>query len=369
MTKGDDSLFDHDDTRESSRYMDRRTALKGGLAAMVAIAGSGLVGANAADALLRTRLRGLTELPRKKLIPMNVVNSTSAGNQTLEALIEVKGYYTKYGVTVNNQSVSSGTVVLASLDSGAADLTIFEGMSSVFPALQAGLPLRLIAGINRGGGGYIATNNPAIKTMADIRGHKVAGGPPNALLYQEYAAMFAKYGFTMSDVTYENVGSSIACFEALVAGVVEVSTATAGNLVGQKGIRVIGDTSKLIPKWFEQTAVASLSTIQNKREGLIGVLAAYANLFQYLATPESKEDYILAYVSAGNGDRAQATADWNVQYRDKTYQANLALPKSGVDYVQGQNVLTGSQRSVLPYNQIVDLALAEAAVKKTGYKG
>jgi ABC-type nitrate/sulfonate/bicarbonate transport system substrate-binding protein len=107
--------------------------------------------------------------------------------------------------------------------------------------------------------------------------------------------------------------------------------------------------------------VASEKAIKGKRKALVKVLAAYAKLFRYLATPESKTKYVAAYVAAG-GSQEEGGVEWQFIQQHKAYSPTLDLPVDKANYVQKLNVEAGSQKKVIPYEKYVDLSLRKDAL-------
>jgi hypothetical protein len=128
------------------------------------------------------------------------------------------------------------------------------------------------------------------------------------------------------------------------------------------GVHPVASVWKVLPSWVNQGSYTSTSAIQNKREGLIGTLAAYNHLFRYLQAPGSETDYVNAYVKAG-GTSATAKTLWNWYQQTRPFDIGITLSPALVSYMQQMNILVKAQTSVLPYSKVTDMSLAQDAAK------
>ena len=125
-----------------------------------------------------------------------------------------------------------------------------------------------------------------------------------------------------------------------------------------------GRTYESLPEYVSQAAFASAQAIARKRELIVKTLAAYAKLYRFIMSGDSEADFIAAYAAGLGKDNPEAArAQWRL-YRDiQPFAANLSLDEQRVRYMQELNVLTGTQRAVMPYNRLADLSLARDALK------
>lgn len=294
---------------------------------------------------------------------VKILNTSATAAIAINHLLDSGGYFTKAGVKAQVTNVSSGNQVLAGVVSGSADLTVLSGLIGVFPGIEKGMDLKVVAGTEVVSTSALFSGNPAVKSVRDLAGKTVGVGAVGSELYDVFAALLAKYGIDKSSVTFRNVGSSADSLKAALAKQIDCGYGQVGNqpLASQHGVRMIATVNKELPLWINQGAVASAKAISSKRDALVRVLAAYAKLFQYLATPTSKTPYVNAYVAAG-GSSAEAQAEWEFLYQNKAYSPTLDLPENKVQFLQQQNVAAGSQKSVLDYHGYTDLTLRDDAL-------
>jgi ABC-type nitrate/sulfonate/bicarbonate transport system substrate-binding protein len=298
---------------------------------------------------------------------IKIINTSAVGAFAVDNLLSSGGYFKKAGVSATITNVSAGDQVLAAVATGSADITMLSGMISVFPAISKGVDLKVLGGTEVVSTSAIFTSDPSVKSVSDLAGKTIGVGAVGSELYDVFAALLAKYHISRSSVTFQNVGSSADSFSAVLAGKIDVGYGQVGDQVtaAKHGARMIATVNSELPLWINQGAVASSSTITSKRSSLVKVLAAYASLFKYLATTDSKADYVKAYVAAG-GSSAEAETEWQFLHSNTAYSPTLTLPEDKMNFLQQQNVGNGTQDKVLAFSSYTDFSLrgdALASVK------
>jgi ABC-type nitrate/sulfonate/bicarbonate transport system substrate-binding protein len=294
---------------------------------------------------------------------VKILNTSAVAAIAINHLLTSGKYFENVGVQATVTNVSSGNQVLAGVASGSADITVLSGLIGVFPGIEKGMNLKVVAGTQVVSTSALFSGNPAIRSVHDLGGRSLGVGAVGSELYDVFAALLAKYGIDKSTVTFRNVGSSADSLKAALAKQIDCGYGQVGNqpLASKQGVRMIATVNQELPLWINQGAVASTSAISSKRDALVKVLAAYAKLFQYLATAESKSPYVSAYLAAG-GSQAEGEAEWEFLNKNKAYSPTLDLPADKVRFIQQQNVANGSQKSVLAYNSYTDLSLRDDAL-------
>lgn len=297
---------------------------------------------------------------------VNVINSAATETLTLQRILDQKGWLKQFGVAAKNSNVTSGTTILASIVSGQGDIAVLNGFGQVYPAVEKGAPVRILAAIEFGIPSALFSANPSIKSADDLKGKTIGTGAVGALQYQVAVALLNKHGISANQVTFANVGTLDQIFKAVVAKKVDAGVGDVGNIAiqNQFGVHVVAQMWKELPNYVNQGAYASVDTIKNKRQALVGVLAAYAKLFQYINTPQSKQDFVNAWVASG-GQQAEGAATWEFESGNRV-RGNLTLSQSQSAYMQQLNIGTAQQHKMIQYSNIVDLSLAKEAVKRAG---
>lgn len=289
---------------------------------------------------------------------IKIINTSATGAFAVDNLLSSGGYFKKAGISATIANVASGNQVLAAVASGSADITMLSGMISVFPAIDKGLNLKVLGGTEVVSTSAIFTSDPSVTSLSDLSGKTIGVGAVGSELYDVFSALLAKYHIASSSVTFQNLGSSADSFSAVLARKIDVGYGQVGDQItaGKHGARMIATVNAELPLWINQGAVASASTVATKRAALVKVLAAYASLFEYLATADSKADYVKAYVAAG-GSSAAGEIEWQFLHSNTAYSPALTLPEDKMNFIQQQNVDNGSQSKVLAFSSYTDFSL------------
>lgn len=342
----------------NTRQIHRRAFLRAGtLAVGAAAAGPVLAGCGTSSSSPKSS-------NGKSLTNINIVNTHTTDTLAFQKILQDKGWLEAYGVNASTTNVADGVKATAAITSGSADIAMMSGFGQIFPLIAKGEPLKLIGGTGQLANFEVWSAQPDIHTLSDLQGKTVGIGAVGALLDQVMLAMFHQEGIDASKVTFVDIGSSADVFKAVVAKRVDAGLGSIGFAASQQkyGVHSVARVWQVLPKWVNQGSFTSTSAIQNKRQGLIGTLAAYAHLFRYLQSPDSESDYVNAYVASGD-TAPTAKALWNWYQQARPFDLGITLSQPFVTYMQQMNILVKSQSSVLPYSQVTDMSLARAAAK------
>jgi ABC-type nitrate/sulfonate/bicarbonate transport system substrate-binding protein len=328
----------------------RRTVLKfGALASLAGLTGCGSDG----DAAGGDR-------------SVTIVNTSSNSTLVLQELLQSQNYFGAVELTAKTQNVSDGSKLIASLLNGSNDITLLSGFGQVLPAIEKGAKLKIISGSGLLLAHAVYTKRDDITKPEDLAGKTIGTGPIGALLHQIMVAFLAKRGIRSDQVKFVNIGSSADVFKAIAAGKVDAgpSLVDVYDQQDKYGVHAVAELWKELPEYTYQGAYTSDAAIGKRRDNLVRGLAAYAKLFRYISSPESKDTYLKAYRKAvPSGDDTEAGSIWNFAQQPGAYAVDLALTEERLKYMQDLNVAQGVQSKVLPFDQIADMTLATDAVK------
>ena len=302
---------------------------------------------------------------RAPLEKINIVGTSGTTTLVMSALLARMGYLTEQGIAPNFINVGDGTKVVAALVTGAADICPQAGFTQVLAAIEKGAPLKIVGGSADRNFNAVFSGNPAVKTLKDLEGRSVGIGSLGTQLHQMMIALFRKYGVDASKVRFANVGASVDVFKAVTARVVDAGPAEVWLQHGSSlHILENGKTFEALPQYVNQASFASDRAIAQKRALIVKTLAAYARLYRFIMSGDSSEAFIAASASAlGQKDPDAARAQWQF-YRDiKPFAANLDLDEERLRYMQELNLVTGTQKSMMPYARVVDMSMAREALK------
>jgi ABC-type nitrate/sulfonate/bicarbonate transport system substrate-binding protein len=330
--------------------MDRRALLSSGIGLCI---GGGL----ATDALALS--------PRGKI---NIVCTSSSIQLTITELMTRMGFLKKLGLDATIAHVPDGSRLLAALLSGDMDICISSGFAQIYPAIEKGAKMKIIAGANTVVAQAVYSAKPYIRRLKDLEGRNVGSGSPGSLLHSSMVAAMIKEGVDYKKVNFVNVGSNSDVFKAVAVGKVDAGASTVDVYFDQAkyGVHVVAEMWKVIPDYPYQGAYATDAAIAAKRNTLIRTLAAYAQLYRFMMRPESRQPWIDAYLTAAGKDAKHAEDLWRFNQQAQSYAVNLTVPDSRLEYLQKLNLLLGVQHKEIPMNMLRDMSLAEEAVRAIG---
>jgi NitT/TauT family transport system substrate-binding protein len=302
------------------------------------------------------------------LKPINIISTQGKATQTLQELIKRKKYLEEMGLNPNMVYVADGSKLLGALLSGESDICMMSGFGQVLTAIEKGAKIKILAGAMVKPEHAFYSAKPNIKSVKDLEGKTIAAASPGALIHAMTVALLRKYGVDEKKVTFVNIGGAPDIFRAVAAGVVDggISEIDVYNQQARYGVHVLaeGNMWTELPEFTFQAAYASDRMISQKRDDLVRTMAAYAKLYRYLLTPESKDDYIAAQAAVTGKNEPEASGwQWQFFQETKIYATDLVLPEDRINYMQDLNASVGAQKKVLPFNEVADMSLARDAIK------
>ena len=306
-----------------------------------------------------------------KPLPVNIVNTASNSTMALQVLLKQQGYFDEVGLTPTTLNVADGSKLMGALISGSSDICLLSGFGQVFPAVEHGGKLKIIAGAGVLLQDAIYSAKPDIHRLKDLEGRTVGTGSPGALLHQFTVALLHKKGVDVSKVRFVNVGSSASVFKAVVAGTVDAGPSLIDVYPEQKkyGVHSLidGDLWKELPEYTYQGSYAADRAISEKREALVRTLEAYCKLYRFISGPNSREAFLKVREAAlKHSDPVEAEFEWQFAQKYHPYATDLTLSEKRINYMQQLNVESGVQKKILPFNEVADMSLAKEAVKRLG---
>ena len=325
------------------------------------------LGAGAAAGLAITP-QAIAQAPKGAPLKKFVIGNTAgiaAGAFT--EVMKKKGYLAKYGLEGEFITVSDGAKILSAVISGEVDLVRAAGFGQVLTAAEKGGPVKVVGGAGLLIVQALYSKKPDIKTLKDLEGRTVGSGQPGALLHQMTVALLRKNNVDVDKVTFVNVGSSADVFRAVVAGTIDAGPGQ-NDVFGEMdkfGVHSVSEFWSSLPEYPYQASFTADKTIAEKRDVLVRGLAAFGELYNYLQSPESRDDYLQGYAVASGG-RGDSTAEYQWKFMQQYKPYGLMIPEASVDYLQTLNVEMGIQKVKLPTDKVLDLSMARDAMKMIG---
>ena len=296
----------------------------------------------------------------------NVVNTGSNNTYTLQELLNRQGYLEEFGIAADTQNVSDGGRLMGNLLNGRSDITLLSGFGQVLPAIEKGGALKVVAGAGVLTGQAVYTAKPEITAVSDLAGRTVGTGAPGALLHQLVVALLTNNDVDPGSVEFVNIGASGDVFRAVAAGKVDAGPALVDVYDQQDkyGVHAIADLWTELPEYTYQGSYASEEAIEQKRDVLVGTLAAYCKLYRFVSGPDSENAFMDAYAAAvSGGDPAEGQAQWQFAQENQPYALDLVISDERINYMQELNVQQGIQNGVLPIEDVADMSIAREAAQ------
>jgi len=325
------------------------------------------LGAAALTTLCTGRRRGFGQGRAANPEPVTIVNTAGTFAATVQQLMKDKRYLEELGLRPTFLSVGDGSKIIGALLSGEADICIASGFSQVLPAIERGGRLKVLAGSEVLLLHLIYSCRPDIRTLNDLEGRTVGTGSPGALLHSIMVALLRKSNVDPGKVKFVNVGSSADVFRAIVARVVDAGPSELDYEEQEAKYNVHGLADgkfwDRLPEYTNQASYASERSIRERRDVIVRTLAAYARLYRFISSPQSRDAYLAARAAAlGKDEPAEALAQWSFFPKHKSFAVDLVLSEERVRYMQKLNISLGVQKALLPYERITDMPLARDAL-------
>lgn len=303
----------------------------------------------------------------KPKLHLRVVNANGPVEMALEELMARKGYMAEFDVEAEKVYVANGAQASQALIEDRADVAMQVGFGPVFPLIEKGFPLRVIAGSNLVTVHAIYTKDPKIRQLSDLVGKRVGTGALGALTHQLIFAALRGKGIDPGSVTFVPIGNSATLFKALLAGEVDAGFGETDVYEHQDryGVHALTDGVlwNELPDFTNQASFTIEGAIKDKRPAIVATLAAHVRLYRFVQEPQSHDDYVASRMKAlGEKDSAEAETQWGFYQKFKPYALDLQISEARIRYLQDLNVSMGLQKAVLPYEQVVDLSMAREAM-------
>ena len=326
------------------------------------------LGAAALTTSFYTGARSALAQTKPKPEPVTIINTAGTFAATVQQLMKDRGYLEEIGLAPTFVNVSDGSKILGALLSGDGDICIASGFSQVLPAIERGGKLKVLAGSEVLLLHLIYSWRPEIKTLKDLEGRTVGAGSPGALLHSIVVALLRKNGVDPDKVTFVNVGSSADVFRSIAAHTIDAGPAELDYEEQEAKYNVHGLADGKfwdgLPEYTNQASYASEKSIRERREVIVKTLAAYAKLYRFIQSPQSKDAYVVARARAlGKDEPHEALAQWNFFQKHLSFATDLVLSEERVRFMQELNISLGVQKAMIPYEQIADMSLAREALK------
>ena len=304
-------------------------------------------------------------------LPIKIANATGALNITMDGLMIQEKFLESVGLQPDILGVADGSKIVGAIVSGSADASAMSGFGQIFPAVERGAQIKVIAAAAQAPTLAMFTGKANVNSLKDLEGKTIGTGSVGALVYQLTVTLLKKYNVDIGKIRFVNIGSSANIFKAVQAGTVDAGTAEAAMISVASNYRVRpipkGNMTLELPMFTFNGCWTSDRKIASDRPALVRMLAAYAKLYRFVQRPAAKDAFMRCTKTVLAGEpEADHLALWNYVQTYKPFAENLVLSPERVQYMQQLNVQFGVQKTILPYEKVADMSLAREAIKLLG---
>ena len=299
--------------------------------------------------------------------PVTIANASGNNSLTMQEVMKQQGFLEEFGLQPSVLNIGDGAKITGGVIGGDIDVSMMSGFAQIFPAIQRGAKLKVLGGAGVLPWLAVFTSKPDVRTLKDLEGKTVGTGSIGALLHQMAVALLRKNNVDVDKVRFVNIGGSVDVFRAVVVGTVDAGFGEL-SIIDQQAefkVRMVehGNMAVELPEYTYQGSWTSDQMIQRKRDTIVRTMAAYAKLFRFVQSPESKDSFLRAKKSLfPNGSEKEAVTQWNFIQSYKPFAVDLVLSEERLDYMQRLNIELKSQTRVLPFDLIADMSLAREAL-------
>ncbi|MCV2488851.1 ABC transporter substrate-binding protein [Geodermatophilus sp. YIM 151500] len=205
-----------------------------------------------------------------------------------------EGFLEKYGLDVEFQNFANGADSVRAVIGGQLDAAL-TSTSSLVNVVAQGAPVTGMVGMDKPDY-YIATTDPSITSCEDLRGQTIGVDQTGGARYNSTVTMLGSCGLTVDDVEFVNfAGPPI--IQALVQGQI-----TVGNLHYDEEAFIESTTDVQVeevlslvkdvnPDTHYVLQVATTDYIEQNREAVVRLTAAYIDANEFVRNPENTERF------------------------------------------------------------------------------
>ena len=213
-------------------------------------------------------------------------------------IADQKGFYKEEGLTVEVKSFGDGPVIQQAVASGEIDVA-YIGAPPVYQWFARGLDSRILAKVNYGQAAMVAKADGPIKSLADLKGKRVAGlnrGSGMDVLLRGYvlkeaANLDPDQDLSLSQMPAGNMNA------ALDTGVVDAAFEWE-PFISQSVLRgtgrVVFDVNQALPNYPWYVIAATKKVIDERPDELVKLLRAHHKAIVFLKEHPAEADHIIA---------------------------------------------------------------------------
>ena len=217
-------------------------------------------------------------------------------------IAEEKGFFAKHGVEVKVSPTTTSVYLIQNLVNGKFDLAFatFDNIVA-YDENQGEAPLdrpaNLVAILGGLSGGLRLMASPDVKTIADLKGKKLAVDAANTGFALAMRKVLEQNGLKPGDYELETVGGTGQRAEALMQGktIATILTSPIDLAPRAKGYRVLSDLTESIGPYQATLYMARRDWAQANEERVVRFIRAMLESNAWLADPAHRDEAVAIY--------------------------------------------------------------------------
>lgn len=300
----------------------------------------------------------------KKLTPWSMGIIAPHGDAGFLYMAQAKGFAKQLGIDLQIKPFTGGVPLLEALLSGSIDAA--EGSpTGILPAASQGAGAKIVAATTVSKPNYAMFATKDIGSFSELKGKTVGVSAPGALPDLITRAMLAAEGVDPHSVTIANVGSDSQRIQALLAGRVQAvpdSVEYEPKVANDKGIHVIGTSSRLIPQYPQYVTMVSAQAIKNKASAIPRFIAAQIRGASYALAHPAQEKALSAKVTGDSPSDPALRVKYEIDKSSHAIRPDGSVPKADLVWLQNLMVRYGFQKKKADINKLVVNSYREKAL-------
>lgn len=308
-------------------------------------------------------------MPNDHEKPLQTVNMiTFGGGYSLPAWVaQREGFFARHGITVEITHTPNSVFLMQNLIGGKFDLTV-TAMDNLV-AYQEGqgeaeyeghCDLVAFMGVDDSFQNLMAA--PGIRSVADLRGKKIAVDALTTGYAFILREMIARAGMTDADVVYERTGGGPMRLQAMLDGeyAAGLLATPLDRIAADQGFTRLGTARELLGRYQGRTGFAQRSWVRDNEAAVIGFMRGYRDAMDWLydrGNREAAAALLMARDASVTPELARQSLD--ILLDDKSgFWRDLALDLEGIRTVLALRSRFGvPQKTLDDPLRYVDLAL------------
>lgn len=288
-------------------------------------------------------------------------------DSVFEAMGVEKGFFKEAGIDAELVPVAGGVEPIRGLVSGDFDF-VEHGSTAMFTAIESNAPIQFV-------GTTFLKFPHQMYTKKDITDLKQLYGKPFGMSQpgDSFEAMpkatFAKRGLDVNQLNLIPVGSSVANFQALVAGKIDACTSALENmqLLDQnpswdaKVFLAYGDE---LPNYMRSGGVVSSKAATERKDFLTAALTAWIRGIHYAL--DHKDEAVAWAVQKGGTKEEVARWAFDQYTRLGLVNVDFGMTNDAIAFTQDIHLNLGIQNSKIDPVKSLESSIQQAAIKAAG---